>query len=883
MAGMSGETALMEKRISRRKLIKGGMLLGGSLLLSPQSRDACVAADTGNGTMETGPAPLSHDDIARAYERLDDYANSPRPPVYKSRIEPHWFGERFWYRNDLPHGTTEFVLVDAARGTRNTAFDHGKLAAALSARSHTAVDGKRLPFHTIAFTGDAGAVSFAVDGVHWQCDLSDYTLAQLPETPPAAATPQAHAPEAPPDDGALRSPDGKSSVIIRDGNIVVKSEGGGEKVLTTDGTGERPYGEPQWSPDSGSLVAYRIDPIPIKPVYMVESSPADGGTRGVLHQHEYAQPGDPFSKYEMWIFDVAAGTGVKAHIDTIDYGGAPDLHWRPDNRRFLFERTDRGHQRFRIVEVDAHSGASRNIVDERSETFINTSNSYVHYTGDLSELIMVSEQDGWRHLYLFDTEAGMLKNQITKGEYVVRSVDHVDEPARVLWFQASGMNRGEDPYHLHSYRINFDGSGLTEITDGNGTHSVSLSPDRKYAIDTYSRADLAPAHTLRRTADGSLCCDLETADTSELEKSGWKAPEVFTAKGRDGHTDIWGIVFRPSHFSHRKRYPVIENIYAGPQDSFVRKSFSVRDSMQELAELGFIVVQCDGMGTRNRSKAFHDVCWRNIKDAGLPDRIAWIKAFAAKYDYVDASRVGIYGTSAGGQNSTGALLFHPEFYKAAVSSCGCHDNRIDKQWWNEQWMGYPLGPWYADNSNITHAANLRGKLFLMVGELDSNVPPESTLRLADALIKAEKDFDLLVLPGMDHTGGGSYGDRKRQDFFVRHLLGAEPPDRNTPRAKPAPVMLPGKPVAEAGSAQSEGGADTTILFRNGSQATVRLFWVSDPGHRTQYGTLKPGDERLQHTYTGHTWLVVADDGTEWMVYVADRKPGIALIRQPKSH
>ncbi len=298
--------------------------------------------------------------------------------------------------------------------------------------------------------------------------------------------------------------------------------------------------------------------------------------------------------------------------------------------------------------------------------------------------------------------------------------------------------------------------------------------------------------------------------------------------------------------------------------------------MQSLAELGFIVVQCDGMGTRNRSKKFHDVCWHNVKDAGLPDRIAWIKALATKYPYCDTERVGIYGTSAGGQSSTGALLFHPDFYKVAVSSCGCHDNRIDKRWWNEQWMGYPVGPHYNDNSNITHAAKLRGKLLLMVGELDTNVPPESTLKLADALIQSGKDFDLLVLPGMNHTSGGAYGERRRRDYFVRHLLGVEPPDRNAPVPTVPPIALVAHRPSDAYLARGEAGESTTILFVNQTKTEVELFWLSGDGKRVPYGTVAADATRSMHTYAGHAWLVVRN--TEPIaIFVGDPQPGIATI------
>jgi dipeptidyl aminopeptidase/acylaminoacyl peptidase len=377
---------------------------------------------------------------------------------------------------------------------------------------------------------------------------------------------------------------------------------------------------------------------------------------------------------------------------------------------------------------------------------------------------------------LYDGVTGRVKNQITKGNWVVRAVEKVDEEKRQIWFQASGIYAGQDPYFIHYYRINFDGTGLTALTEADADHTVTFSSDMKYFVDTWSRVDLPPVSELRRTADRKLVMELERADISALIAAGWRPPEVFTAMGRDGKTDIWGIIHRPIDFDPSKKYPVIESIYAGPQGSFVPKSFSV--NRQPLTELGFIVVQIDGMGTNNRSKAFHDVAWKDLADAGFPDRILWHKTVAAKYAYYDLSRVGIFGNSAGGQNSLGALLFHPEFYKVAVSNSGCHDNRMDKIWWNEHWMSWPIGPQYAASSNVDNASKLQGKLLLILGELDTNVDPSSTMQVANALIKANKKFDLLAVPGGGHGAGGAYGQRLLEDFFVHHLLGVEPPDWN---------------------------------------------------------------------------------------------------------
>jgi len=377
---------------------------------------------------------------------------------------------------------------------------------------------------------------------------------------------------------------------------------------------------------------------------------------------------------------------------------------------------------------------------------------------------------------------GTVKNQITKGPWVVRRVERVDDEKRQIWFEAGGIRPKQDPYYIHLCRINFDGSGLTVLTEGNGMHEITFSPGRRFFLDRWSRVDLPPVTELRCARDGKLICELERADWDALLVAGWRAPERFVAKGRDGKTDIYGIIIRPSNFDPDGIYPVIEKIYAGPHGAFVPKSFGLRTRELAMAELGFIVVQIDGMGTSHRSKAFHDICWKNLGDSGFPDRILWMKAAAAKYPYMDLTRVGIFGGSAGGQSTLRGLLAHGDFYKVGVADCGCHDNRMDKIWWNEQWMGWPVGPHYEEQSNVTQAHKLQGKLLLTVGELDRNVDPASTMQVVNALIKADKDFDMLIVPGAGHGVGESpYASRRRMDFFVRHLLGVEPPSRDQTR------------------------------------------------------------------------------------------------------
>ena len=398
----------------------------------------------------------------------------------------------------------------------------------------------------------------------------------------------------------------------------------------------------------------------------------------------------------------------------------------------------------------------------------------------------MSERTGWNHLYLIDRQTGKVKNPITKGEWVVRGVDRVDAEKRQIWFAPAASMPGK-------IRITFTIAASTLTEPGWSslrkemarTRCVILRITGFFSIPT--PVSIWPqSPNCRRSDDGKLMCKLEAGDTSALQKAGWQTPLHFVAKGRDGVTDIYGVIYRPTTFDPNKKYPVIEAIYAGPHGSFVPKDFRSFYSPQRIAELGFVMVQIDGMGTSNRSKAFHDVCWKNLGDSGFPDRILWIKAAARKYPYMDLAHVGIYGGSAGGQSTLRALLAHGDFYKVGVADCGCHDNRVDKIWWNELWMGYPIGPHYRDQSNVTNAHKLTGKLLLTVGELDKNVDPASTMQVVNALIKAGKDFDLLVVPGAGHGVGESpYGAHRRMDFFVRHLLGVNPPDRN----RTGPTML----------------------------------------------------------------------------------------------
>ena len=573
------------------------------------------------------------------------------------------------------------------------------------------------------------------------------------------------------------SPDRKWRAFVRDHNVYVEEIANqAARTMTQDGKPGDAYGMLLWSPDSQTLAAVRTTETKTRQIHIVESSPQDQ-LQPKLQTLDYAKPGDPVEQRHVALIDIQQMKPIPVQEDLFaNQWSLSDFAWTPDSREFTFLFNQRGHQRLRVVAVNAETGEARAVVEEQSATFIDYSQkTFLRRLDRTGELIWASERDGWNHLYLYDVATGRVKNQITSGPWLVRGVERVDEARRQIWFRACGIPAEQDPYHVHFARVNFDGTGLVLLTQGDGTHSLEFSADGTHYVDTWSRVDLPPVRELRRTEEGQLVCELERADWSALKQTGWEPPERFVAKGRDQQTDIHGIITRPTNFDPAKRYPVIESIYAGPHGAFVPKSFVAWPRTREMAELGFVIVQIDGMGTNWREKKFHDVCWKNLKDAGFPDRIAWMKAAAESRPWMDLARVGIYGGSAGGQNALAALLHHGEFYQAAVADCGCHDNRMDKIWWNEAWMGWPIDDSYADNSNVTHAGRLRGKLLLVVGELDHNVDPASTLQVTSTLVKADKDFDLLLMPGTGHGAAESpYANRRRMDFFVRHLLGQEP-------------------------------------------------------------------------------------------------------------
>lgn len=596
------------------------------------------------------------------------------------------------------------------------------------------------------------------------------------------------------DGNAVSPTDSNLTMIFRENNLYMHDKNSGtDKQITSDGTEQCYYSSwGRWSKDGKRYATVMITPAPKRFVTYTLSSPKDQ-LQPKYSQQEYAKPGDSLNIRIPVIVNCETGEVIRP---TDDSWGGPQYYvtapeWDKDGQSITFEFNERGHKVYRVLEMDLQGKVST-LIEEKNDKYVAYSRN-LRWNLSNGNILWKSDRDGRAHLYLYDRKAHTLK-QITKGDFWVREVLAVvddNKKDNYVVFTANGRgcaNMGriassidgtvtqEDPYFIHAFRVGLDGKGLTCLTPEKANHKVRYNHQSKTIVDTYSTVEMPPVTVLRNTKNGGVIAELERADITKLEENGWKAPEVFVAPGRDGKTDMWGLIQRPSNFDPTKKYPVIEYIYSGPGGQYVPKDFTpMMWRLADIAELGFIVVQLDAMTTSFRTLDFEQVCYKNLKDAGFPDRIAWIKAAAGKYPYMDIDKVGIYGASAGGQEALGALLFHPEFYKAGYASCGCHDNRMDKIWWNEQWMGWPVDSSYVESSNVENANKLQGKLMLVVGEMDDNVDPSSSYQVVNALVKAKKDFEFVMLPGVAHTMGEAYGDHKRYDFFVKSLYGIDPP------------------------------------------------------------------------------------------------------------
>jgi len=726
-------------------------------------------------------------DYARA-EKFMAYNTTPLVLHAGGRVT--WLADdRFWYRTTTPDGT-QFVIVDAVRGTSAPAFDHAKLASALSAATKISYSAAHLPFMDFEFRDGGRIIAFNIRTHGWNCDLA------ANQCVPDSA--RSH----------VFSPDRKSSVFIRDFNLWMRDAATGKETqLTTDGVKDFGYATDNagwansdrpvvlWSPDSKKIATFQQDQRGVGEMYLVSTKVG----HPELRTWKYPLPGDELATtIQRVIIDLNSSPARVIRLkmppdqhrstlcdNIICRGGEwADVQWSADGAHLAFVSTSRDHREERLRVADAAAGTIREVLEEKVATFFESGNGRVNwrYLPASSELIWFSERDNWGHLYLCDLETGKIKWQITSGDWNVTQLLRVDEKNRMLYFLAVGREKGRDPYFSQLYRSGFDGKNLTLLSPENANHDVAMSPSGRFFTDSYSKPDV-PAVAVLRDAEGMPITTFERADISGLSATGWKPPVRFTVSARDGVTDLYGLMFKPSDFDRNKKYPIVNHIYPGPQTGSVgTRSFSAaRGDCQALAELGFIVVEIDGMGTPWRSKKFHEAYYGDMGDNTLPDQVTGMKQLAQRYPWIDLDRAGIYGHSGGGNAAADAMFRYPDFFKVGIAEAGNHDQRDYEDDWGEKWQGLlerkPDGTTNYDNqANQNLAKNLKGHLLLAHGTMDNNVPPYNTLLVVNELIKANKDFDLIMLPNRGHGFGNEpYMVRRRWDYFVRYLLGAQPP------------------------------------------------------------------------------------------------------------
>ncbi len=768
-----------------KRIARVGLVVFASTVLSVETSAAQTAT-------AYSPKSLGASDYARAEQFV--FFNAERF-TSGTGVDPKWIdSNRFWYRNQV-FGGHEFVVVDAAARTRNALFDHDRLAAALNQVSDETHEGNKLPFDDLEFTAD-GIRFWTAPSERWVCNLTTY----------ACTGPEAVARVT----DEIVSPNGAVAVVSRDENLWIRDAStGAERQLSTDGTLNNGYGVApegccteitnrrsdfaspavaEWSPDGSRIATHRYDEREVLDFHLLEAATG----RPILHSYKYALPGDSIvPSWDLYVFDAETGASVRADLDPMvgNFGGADTawaaVQWSADGERVYFSHHERDHKTETLTEMEASSGATRSVIVETNDTFVELNQLRVppnwRVLDNGREFIWFSEKDGWGHLYLHDLATGQVKNRITDGSWLVLALLQVDEAARAVYFTAVGREPG-DPYHRHLYRASLDGGAVTLLTPEDRDHQISLSPDGRYFVDTYSTRSAAPV-TVLRDKTGRVVMTVEEADISPLLEAGWEPPVRFKAKARDGVTEVYGYLWLPPNMEDNVRYPVVDYVYPGPQIGPIRTpgfTTGPRGQGHSFAQLGFVTFVVDAIGTPYRSKAFHDGYYGDMRDNGLPDHISALKELALSYP-IDLDRVGIFGHSGGGFASTDAILSYPDFFKVAVSGAGNHDQRGYHFPWGEKYQGLlERGADGTDNfdsqANQNLVANLKGKLLLHYGTLDDNVHPNMTLLVAQQLIEHNKDFDMLVFPNRNHGYAREpYLIRRTWDYFVEHLLGAEPP------------------------------------------------------------------------------------------------------------
>jgi dipeptidyl aminopeptidase/acylaminoacyl peptidase len=757
---------------------------------------------------------LTADDYGRAERML---GTTTAPLVTGLGVRANWLPDgRFWYRTSVATGFA-FVMVDPARRTRATAFDQPRLAQALAAAANFRVDPDRLPFNTFELSKDMRSMSVTTNSNgRWKCDLQTYLCVSLDSANVAGNPPP----------NSVVSPDGRRAAFIREYNLWVKElPNGSVTQLTTDGVKDFGYATNNagwvksdmpvlaWSPDSRKIATFQHDGRGTSDMYLVSTNVG----APTLQAWKYPLPGDSvIFRIHRVVVDIDAAGGPRVvrfqmppdqHRSTIcDHISCnddfTDVAWYPDASAVAFVSVSRDHKQANLRVADASTGAVRNVLEERVTTQFESGISPVGNTNwrvlpASNEVLWWSQRDNWGHLYLYDLRTGQLKQQITRGDWNVADLMRVDEKTRTLYFTGVGKEPGRDPYFQHLYKIRMDGNGLALLTPENANHTISVAPDGKTFVDSYSTPTTPPISVLRDLAS-RVILTLERADASRLLAVGWKPPTPIIVKARDGRTDLYGLMFTPTRLDSSRKYPIINHIYPGPQTGSVGgRSFSpARGDDQALAELGFIVVEIDGMGTPWRSKQFQDAYYADMGDNTLPDQVAGMKDLAQRYRWIDIDKAGIWGHSGGGFATAGAMFRYPDFFKVGISESGNHDNRNYEDDWGERYQGLlAKGPNgrdnYEDEANQVYAKNLKGKLLLAHGEMDDNVPPYNTTLVVDALTKANKDFDLIMFPNARHgyAAQSAYMMRRRWDYFARYLLGAEPP-KEYEIGRPRPAVVP---------------------------------------------------------------------------------------------
>jgi dipeptidyl-peptidase 4 len=790
-----------------------------------------TAALAGAAPLLAQQRAMTSADYARA-ERYMGYNTAPL--VTGGAVRPTWLsGDRFVYRSATASGG-DVILVDPAKRTRTRLLDDTRLAAAVAAALGSGSDIVRQASTQNDLSADGRMINVTVGGKTVSCDVETTRCgAAVDDRERASAGGRAgrggrgggggrggRGNAGPPE---TLSPDGSRAAFIRDWNLWMRDVASGREVqITHDGVKDFGYATDNagwtnsdrailvWSPDSKKIATFQQDQRNVGEMYLVSTRVG----HPELRAWKYPLPGDSIiPTIQRVIIDVSSDAprmvrlqmGADQHRSTLcDHiacrgGEWADVEWYPDGSHLAFVSTSRDHKHEVLRVADASTGAVHDVLEETVATEFESGNGRVnwHVLPASNEVIWFSERDNWGQLYLYDLTTGKLKHQITTGDGNVTQLLRIDEKTRTLYFQGVGKEKGRDPYFRHFYKIGMDGKGLALLTPEDADHDVTLSPSGRYFVDTYSRPEV-PQTSVLRDANGKSVLGLEKVDISRLIATGWKPPVPITVKARDGKTDLYGLMFVPTTLDSSKKYPIINHIYPGPQTGSVggRSFVATRGDAQSLAELGFVVVELDGMGTPWRSKAFHDAYYGNMGDNTLPDQVAGMRELARRYKWIDIDRAGIYGHSGGGFATADAMFRYPDFFKVGIAESGNHDNRDYEDDWGERYQG--LETWtngtsnYDDQANENLAKNLKGKLLLAHGTMDNNVPPNNTLLVVDALIKANKDFDLLMLPNQPHGYGNesNYMTRRRWDYFVKNLLGVEPPANYELGPKPATRTTP---------------------------------------------------------------------------------------------